>query len=269
MPLRYRLIALDVDGTLLNEAHELTPGTADAVRRAAAAGAEIVLCTGRGPSNAFYLLEELGLSGYLITHNGATNVHSEDRRLVHGFSYPLEQIQGIIDYCRETGIHYDVNGVFELYADRVSLEAQAMYDKFGLVPQRLVRLGDMEGPCYKMTLFGKPEELDRLAGEWERTGCSLAPVRSDACFIDIMHPDASKGNALRNLAGLMNIPREQVLAIGNYYNDIDMLCFAGLGIAMANSPKEVKEAADEVTLSNNEEGVRAALLKHVLEDARC
>lgn len=264
MSLPYRLIALDVDGTLLNDDHELTKGTADAVKQAAAMGAQIVLCTGRGASQAFHLLEELGLSGILITHNGATTVHSGDRTLLHGFSYSMREAAGVIEYCRANGIHYDANTVYELYADKVDEETQAMYDKFNIVANRVEDLGRLEESCYKMTLFGTAEKLDRLNAEWDRIGCSLARIRSDICFIDVMHPQASKGNALRQLAEQLKVPREQILAIGNYYNDIDMLRFAGLGVAMANSPDEVKQAADEVTLSNNEDGVRAVLLKHAL-----
>ncbi|WP_438448626.1 Cof-type HAD-IIB family hydrolase [Gorillibacterium sp. sgz5001074] len=263
MSMPYRLIALDVDGTLLNDAHELTPGTKEAVRAAAEAGAEIVLCTGRGASNAFYLLEEMGLSGMLITHNGATTVRSEDRGLVQSFAYPLDRIRNLLDYCRKEGIHYDANSVYELFADRISPEAEAMYARFGITPVKLDDIYSMEGLCYKVSLFGTPEQLDRLDQVWDTLECPMVPIRSDARFTDIMHPDASKGHALRKLAVRMGIPREQILAVGNYFNDIDMLRFAGLGVAMANSPEEVKQAADEVTLSNNEEGVRAVLMKHL------
>jgi Cof subfamily protein (haloacid dehalogenase superfamily) len=264
MAVPYRLIALDVDGTLLNTEHQLSEGTKDAVRRAVQTGASIVLCTGRGPSETFAVLEELGLSGTLITHNGATTVHSGDRALLHGFSYSLEDIGMLIRYCREHGVHYNTNDIFDLYIDRITPDAETMYGIFGIHPIRVDDLSGLERPVYKSTLFGSVEALDRLTADWQAIGCKLHPIRSDDRFIDVMHPEASKGNALRKLSGMLGIPREQVLAIGNYYNDIDMLRFAGLGIAMANSPEEVKEAADEVTVSNNEDGVRAALLKHVL-----
>lgn len=79
-----------------------------------------------------------------------------------------------------------------------------------------------------------------------------------------MHPEASKGNALKNLAVQLGIPQEEVLSIGNYYNDISMLTYAGLGVAMDNSPLEVKAAANAVTGTNNDSGVRDALVKYCL-----
>lgn len=266
MAVPYRLIALDVDGTLLDDRHELSAGTKDAVRRAGEAGASIVLCTGRGPTETLDVLKELDLSGTVITHNGATTVHSGDNILLHGFSYTIGDIAALIRYCRDKGIHYNINGVFDLYIDRTTPEAQYMYDKFGITPIPVADVFEHESPIYKCTLFGPVEALDRLTEEWPSIGCSLQPIRSDAQFIDVMHPDATKGNALRKLSELLGIPREQVLAIGNYYNDIHMLQFAGLGIAMANSPEEVKAAADTTTVSNNEDGVRAALLQYVLNE---
>lgn len=79
-----------------------------------------------------------------------------------------------------------------------------------------------------------------------------------------MHPESSKGNALKHLAAELGIPQEQVLSIGNYYNDISMLTYAGLGVAMDNSPVEVKAAADVITGTNNDNGVRDALVKYCL-----
>jgi len=90
-------------------------------------------------------------------------------------------------------------------------------------------------------------------------------LRSGDFFIDLMHKDASKGAALQKLAEKRGIPAENVMAIGNYYNDITMLTYAGLGVAMDNSPLDVKAAADAVTASNNEEGVKRALEKYCLE----
>jgi Cof subfamily protein (haloacid dehalogenase superfamily) len=264
--LPYRLIALDVDGTLLNDDHELTEGTKDVVQRASMAGASIVLCTGRGPSNTLYLLDEIGLKGYLITHNGAATLKSEDGSLMHGFSYGMKEASSVLVRCRERGIHYDINSVFDMYIDQVTPTVQAMYDKFGVEPIHIEDVLVYDEPVYKISLFGTGEALDAMEAEWHDMECGLLPIRSGEQFIDLMNPLATKGNALRKLAAMMDIPREEILAIGNYFNDVAMLEFAGLGIAMDNSPEGVKAAADEVTLSNNENGVRAALLKHLFNE---
>lgn len=260
----YELIALDVDGTLLNDDHVLTDGTREAVRRAYEAGISIVLCTGRGPANSIYLMEELGLEGTLIAHNGAATVLSGERRLVHSFDFPVVQLAELVAYCREQGIHYDANTTFDMYIDRITPREQDMYVKYGIRPIRVEDVIGLEEEIQKFTLFGSKEDLDRLEQEWADIGCPLLPIRSGDYFLDIMHPLATKGNALRMVAESRGISRERVLAIGNYYNDIAMLEFAGLGVAMANSPEAVKAAADLVTVTNNEEGVRRILLEHVI-----
>src|SRR5690606_21610872 len=102
--------------------------------------------------------------------------------------------------------------------------------------------------------------MDKVEADWRmQQPNELVVLRSGDEFIDIMHPDASKGNALRVFTQALGIAPSEVLAMGNYYNDVDMLRFAGLGIAMANSPEDVKQAADEVTVSNNEGGVYLSL----------
>ncbi len=260
----YRLIALDVDGTLLNDEHQLTDGTKEAVRLAHKAGATIVLCTGRGPSNSFYLMEELGFQGVLIAHNGAATVMSEDKRLIHSFAYHMHDLAGLVEYCRSTGIHYDANTAFEMYIDRITPREQDMYVKYGIRPNRVEDVVKLQEPVQKFTMFGTMEQMDRLEAEWPQIGCEMSPIRSGDFFVDVMHPEATKGNALKKLAESLAVPREQVLAAGNYYNDIAMLEFAGLGIAVANSPDKVKEAADLVTVSNNEEAVRRILEEYVL-----
>lgn len=103
-----------------------------------------------------------------------------------------------------------------------------------------------------------------MFAEWSEWPQKLNMLRSGDFFIDLMHKDASKGAALQKLAEKRGIPAENVMAIGNYYNDLTMLTFAGLGVAMDNSPQEVKDAADAVTASNNEEGVKLALEKYCL-----
>lgn len=261
---QYKLIALDVDGTLLTDDHQLTPATKDALNRVRQLGAHIVLCTGRSPSITMPIMEELGLEGLMITHNGAATVDVSDNRVLHRYSFALEEVRPVLDYCRREGIHFDLNTEFHLYVEELSEEALETYRKYGLEPTRVDDIAAVGNTFLKSTLAAPPEKLDQLERDWPTLGCSLNMLRSDAVFIDLMHPDANKGNALKQLADILGIRREEVLAIGNYFNDIDMIRFAGTGIAMGNSPEEVRRAADDVTLSNSEDGVAVALYKYVL-----
>ncbi|MBH5318181.1 HAD family phosphatase [Paenibacillus sp. GSMTC-2017] len=263
MEIKYKLIALDVDGTLLTDDHQLLDEVREAVREAAGKGAEIVLCTGRGPMGAFPVLEELGLSGTLITHNGAATVQSVDRSVL--FQYDIDQryIGEFISYCREFDIHYDLNTAFEMMVEKMTPEAAEMYKIHQAEPTVMSNGQQLPSGLVKLTLFGTKESMDFVQSYWEKRQTPLQIIRSGDLFIDVQHPGASKGEALRQLAEGRGIPREKILAIGNYFNDISMLQFAGLGIAMDNSPELVKEAADVVTGSNNDSGVASAIRAYI------
>ncbi len=259
----YSLLALDVDGTLLNDDHEITDVTRQALKALGSKGIELVLCTGRGPSNTLPLLEGLGQEGYVITHNGAATVRSKDRSIIHQFTFQRQDVQSLIEFCRAESIHFDINTVFDLYIETVTDDVAEMYEKFEIVPIRLKSLNDLEEAFVKFTMFGSMEQMDRIQSMWEELGCSLRMIRSGDQFIDVMHKEANKGNALRRFAEQKGLAPEAIIAMGNYYNDIEMLEYAGLGIAMDNSPEAVKAKADTVTASNNENGVYTALKQYI------
>ncbi|WP_138495557.1 Cof-type HAD-IIB family hydrolase [Paenibacillus pinistramenti] len=267
--MKYQLIALDVDGTLLMDDHTLTPGTAEIIRAAAAEGAEIVLCTGRAPQSSIPLMKEIGLEGSIITHNGAATVgfKGDAYSVIHEFPLDAKGLQPYFDYCREHGVHFDVNTTFELYvegADQLDQEVLDMYKQYLIVPKNLPDWAGFNEPVVKVTAAGTKEAMDKVQADWSLWDQQFNMLRSGDYFVDLMHKESSKGAALKQLAEKRGIAREQVMAIGNFYNDISMLTYAGLGIAMDNSPLEVKAAANDVTLSNNEEGVKAALEKYCL-----
>lgn len=265
--MKYKLIALDVDGTLINDHHELTQGTIETIRKIAEQGTEIVLCTGRAPDSSIPLMKQIGLEGYIITHNGAATVDTRNLDVVNEFALNPHGLEMYIDYCHKNNIHFDVNTTFALYvqgAAGLSKEALDLYGKFMIQPQELPGWADLSEPIVKFTVTATMEELDKVYADWSLWSQEFNMLRSGDFFIDLMHKEASKGAALQKLAAKRGIPAENVMAIGNYYNDLTMLTFAGLGIAMENSPLEVKAAANDVTLSNNEEGVKAALEKYCL-----
>ncbi|BBI32622.1 Cof-type HAD-IIB family hydrolase [Cohnella abietis] len=260
----YRLIALDIDGTLLNDHHEVTPRVREAVRAAAEQGAEIVLCTGRGSTSALSVLNDLGLKGTMITHNGASIIDSETREVLYDTVISHEHAQTYVTFFRERGIHYDMNTAFDLYVEQMNEEISQMYSNMLAIP--ILRSEEEGFPerMVKMSIFAPKAVLDEVEAEWIGWHHELQTVRSGDSFFDVQHLHASKGKALEQLANLRGIAREHILAIGNYYNDTAMITYAGWGVAMANSPNEVKAIADEVTISNNEDGVAVVLEQRVL-----
>jgi len=262
--MKFRMIALDVDGTLLNDHHEVTPRVRKAVRAAAEQGVEIVICTGRGSTSALPVLRELGLQGTMITHNGASVVDSSTREVIYETKIAHELAERYIAFFRERAIHFDMNTAFDLYVEEMKDEAERMYRN--LLAQPILRNSSDDFPEHlvKMSIFAPKAVLDEVEEEWKSWRHELQAIRSGDNFIDIQHLQASKGRALEQLATLRGIPREQILAMGNYYNDTGMIEYAGWGVAMDNSPAEVKSIADEVTVSNNEEGVAIVIEQRVL-----
>jgi Cof subfamily protein (haloacid dehalogenase superfamily) len=263
LKMKYAMIVLDVDGTLLNDDHELTETTKRSLRAVNESGLHIVLCTGRGPSNAIPILEQLGMEGVLITHNGAATVQTPERIVLNEYSFTITELKPLVYYCREHDVHFDANTAFDMYLEKMGPIETSMYDKFMLKPLNIPDLLALEKPVVKFTMFGEPAQMDTVEahlGE-DCLPSELHFIRSGTHFIDVMSTEASKGKALELLSRSWGIPRESILAMGNYYNDIEMIQFAGMGIAMDNSPDAVKAAADTVTLSNQEDGVHAALVK--------
>ncbi|MHA0857948.1 Cof-type HAD-IIB family hydrolase [Paenibacillus sp. CMAA1364] len=265
--MKYKWIALDVDGTLLNDDHEITKQTMETVQAVAQTGAEIILCTGRGPQNTIPFMEQMGLTGYVISHNGAATVKVDTKEVVHQSSMDYIALMPFIEFCRDKGIHFDVSTPFEMFVDNVDgLDEiiRGMYENYLTLPTKLPTWNEIKQPLVKFTMFDEMDAMDEIYKELSRWTFDLTMLRSGDFFIDVMSKEASKGNALKHLAKNRGIAQEEILAIGNYYNDISMLTFAGKGIAMDNSPLDVKAAADEITLSNNEDGVHSALLKYCL-----
>ncbi len=260
----FGIIALDVDGTLLNDEHALVPEVKEAVREAAQTGAEIVLCTGRGPRAAMPIMEELGLAGTMIVHNGGATVSSSDSHVISQFTLDSDKLKPFLETCRREGLQFDLNTAFDVMVEQLSEEARAVYQHLNVQPIMLKSGDPLPDGLIKMSVFGQIEGIDRVQRYWEGQAQTLQIIRSGDYFIDIQHPGASKGDALKELALQRGMPREQVFSIGNYFNDISMLQFAGLGIAMDNSPDAVKAAADAVCGSNNEAGAAAALRQYVL-----
>lgn len=260
----YKLLAFDIDGTLLDDQHRLSEKTKRMVRKAYDRGYIIAMASGRGPLSVFPIMEELEIDGPLITHNGAVIVHSRDRSIWHQEGFFIRELLPIITYCRDHGLVYDVNTAFEVYTEfDLTAEQREVYRRFFLDPVKLEDMFSLKEPVLKLTIFGSDEQITRALGDLNPYADTFHIVRSSVEFIDVMHERAVKGIALKSLCQKVDVPLSQTVAIGNYYNDLLMLREAGLGLAVANAPKDVQEAADRVIPSNNEEGV-ARFLEQLL-----
>ena len=262
----YRLLAIDLDGTLLTPQKLITPRTGDLLCQVARAGIAIVIATGQTSQVLRHECGALPLTAPQIIENGAIVVDIRSGTFLHEKLIPGELILPTLDILHSFGLHRAYHTYERVYVDKNTPRANKWYrppvppaieveDVACLYPQRCIKvagIGDAE------TLRDKRRELERIF-----TG-KLYVTQSSYDIIEFLHPEVSKGNALKAIAADLGIAPREVVAIGDNHNDIGMIRFAGLGVAMGNAHDEVKAAADYVTLSNDEEGVAKVIEEFIL-----
>lgn len=259
----YRLVALDVDGTLLDPSHTLTPRTRDAVRAAQRRGTVISLATGKLLASVGPLLAELGVGGLHITCNGAALMDAGTGSPVATWSLSDAHIemalQAIHALAPDMAVAwYTTDAIYTDGPHGLLDETLATYHEPPV--RHVARLDQSLPPPLKFLMTGDHGQLlDLRDGLSERIGSHMTVTRTTADFVEVMAPGVSKGVALRELAARLDIPHEATVAMGDGENDITLLDAAGLGIAMGNSMPALFPHAAQTALSNAEDGVAHAL----------
>ena len=264
----YRLIAIDLDGTLLTPSpHKvITPRTTDLLCQAAASGIAIVIATGQRYPVLQHICANLPLTAPQIIENGAVIVDIRSGAILHKKMLPTEYILPALETLRTFGFYRAYHTEDEVYVDRDTPRALHWYRP--PVPP-VIQVADVASlypqPCIKVVGIGEESKLRQKRHELEGIFAGkLYVTQTSFDLIEFLHPAVSKVNALKQIAADLGIAPPEIVAIGDNHNDIGMLQFAGLGVAMGNAHDEVKEVADYVTASNAEEGVAAVLEKLVL-----
>lgn len=265
------LIAIDMDGTLLNPDKKLTPEVNAAVQEAKQAGIRIVLCTGRPFPGVTDTLHQLSLENegdFAITYNGALVQKTDTGEVAVNHTMNHEDYVTLQTAAKEAGVHFHAihnEGVFTPNADISEYSVMEAYINQMPLFYRKPEEMDPHTSYNKMMMIDKVEVLDagiaKMPQElWDR----YTILRSEPFFLEFLNKQASKGTALKDLANVLGIPRERVMAIGDSGNDIDLIDYAGIGVAMENAIDEVKDVADVFTASNAEDGVAKAIRKYAL-----
>lgn len=261
-----KLVAIDLDDTLLKNDLTISPRAKEAIRQAAEKNVFVTLATGRMYCSALPYAQELGLDLPLITYQGALVKYADGREVYHR-PIPLALAKEVVDFILPYGYHLNVYIDDQLYMGKDSPEGQR-YLSLAKVPLHLVdNLSEaLTKEPSKLLIIAQPEELDNLSRDIrEAFGTGLNIVKSRSTFLEISHPQATKGTALMHLAKSLGLTAPQVMAIGDSLNDLDMLEYAGLGVAMSNAMPELKKAARFVTKTNNDDGVAEAIENFILK----
>lgn len=259
-------MALDLDDTLLGRDLVFTPRVRRAVQAAMDAGLMVTLATGRMFRSALPLARELGMTLPIICYQGALIKDPLTTEVLFHRPVPLENARQIIQMARNWGLHVNVYVDDELYVARVTPEAKS-YVRIAQVPVHPV--GDLleflKSPPTKVVIVSDEATIDRVMGDLRKMfGQTLYVTKSLPMFCEIAHPGCNKGTALAFLAAHLGVSREETVAVGDGLNDLEMVQWAGLGIAMGNAPQQLRDAAGWVTGPLQEDGAAQAL-ERILE----
>ncbi|MEW6573126.1 MAG: Cof-type HAD-IIB family hydrolase [Bacillota bacterium] len=263
---RVRLIAVDLDDTLLNSELRISSRVKRAVSRAVDQDVPVVLATGRMFAAAVPFARELALETPLITYQGAlVKEHLTGRELYHR-PVPLDLAVDVVEHISPTGFHLQVYVDDTLCMPRLTPEGER-YARISGVEPRVV--GDLlhflRVPPTKIVMIAPEREIDLLMPHLLSKYDGLLHIsKSKPHFLEFSEPQATKGEALKRLAAELGITREEVMAIGDGYNDIPMLEYAGVAVVVGNARPEIKAYAGHVTAGNDEDGVAIAIETLVL-----
>lgn len=265
----YKLIALDIDGTLITSEQHISPRTKAAIAKAKEQGVVFAIATGRMFRSALPFAEELGLDLPIIAYNGALVQNPRTHEVYVHYPIPLTVAKEIARRAKEEGLHLNAYIDDEVYVERITPEAE-VYMQLSQYPVRPVGCPldqFMTKPPTRLTLIslGNDARLRRFAAQVQedlQERLYVLPFAPD--YLELLHPAVSKGNALLKLAERLGILPEEVVAVGDGCNDMEMVQRAGLGVAMANADPALKEVADFITSSNDEDGVAEVIERFVL-----
>lgn len=262
----YRMIVLDLDGTLTNSKKEMTPRTREALLRAEKKGVKVVLASGRPTYGITALADELDFKtygGYILAFNGGRITDCSTGKVVYDQPLDPAVVPPLYDMVKAHGMemltYQDEKIAATRKANKYVLH-EAFINKMPVV-EYADFVNEVRYPINKCLVVGDPAPLHQLELQVvEAFKGRMDAYRSAGFFLECVPPGIDKSNSLRQLIKTLGISREQVIACGDGYNDQSMIEFAGLGVAMANAPKDIQDKADYITYSNEEDGVA-----HVVE----
>jgi len=262
----YKLIALDVDDTLLSDKLTVSEETKAALKAAIEQGVTVTLATGRMYASAVQIAKQINLNVPIITYHGSLVKTLLEGKVLYERYVPNEAAVQIQQYCLQHGLHLQLyvddllygmedNDIIKEYSDRSKIPYTIEPDFKKLINR----------PLSKMLIIDDPEKLDQVALELRAlVGADTFITKSKPHYLEITHKEGTKGHALRYMAGYLGCSMQETIAVGDSWNDHEMIEAAGLGVAMGNANDKLKEIADYVTLTNNEDGVRHVIEKFVL-----
>lgn len=266
-----KLIAIDMDGTLLNPQHEITPAVKEAIKAARDKGVAIVLATGRPFIGVLRYLVELDLQQkgqYCITNNGALVQQAASGDCVAEVTLNYNDYRYFEQLSRELGVHFQALTKSLLFTANKDISEFTVHESFLTgIPLRYRTVEEMDKTATfpKVMMIDPPEILDDAIRRIPQDVLERYTImKSSPYYLEILNKKVNKGAGVKILSERLGLAREEIMAIGDQENDLAMLDFAGTGVAMGNGIDSVKSVAQFITKTNREDGVAYAIEKFVL-----
>jgi Cof subfamily protein (haloacid dehalogenase superfamily) len=263
----YKLIVTDLDDTLLRDDQTISERSKQTVKKALDKGIIVAIASGRMYSSALPYAKALGLTGPILCCQGAQIADIETGRSIRITNVPLSLAMEVLRFAEQRGLYVQYYSPDIYFFEKTCEQSEYYRRTSGIHGEELGRKCSetLSEPPVKLLIIAEPQQIRQAYTEAvQQFGDQLAIAISKSNYLEFTHPDANKGKSVEGLAQLLGVPREQVMAVGDALNDLPMLQFAGLGVAMGNGDETVKAQADAVTTSNEEDGVAAAIEKYAL-----
>ena len=266
----YRLIALDLDGTLTIAEKIINPHTLSALLEAQRQGKRVILASGRPPYGIIPLAEQLEMEkygGFILSYNGGKLIDWQTKETIFQQTLPDELLPIIYNCSRVSGfpvMTYIGKEIFTEAPDDKYVAHASFINKMKIHGVSDF-LNEIERPLNKCLIVGEPDGLHQLEVEMkEKFGHLMGIFRSQPFFIEVVPLGIDKAKTLEVLLKKLGLSRENLIAVGDGWNDISMIEYAGLGVAMNNAQDEVKAKADYITINSNENDGVAEIVENFL-----
>lgn len=266
-----KILALDIDGTLTNTEKEITPRTLEKIIEVQEKGHVVAIASGRPLPGIRKIAETIELDrfgGYILAFNGGRIVNYKTGDIAYQATLDNDVVREIYDYCKKVGcgmVTYDGERVIT----GTNIDGYMIFEA-RINNMEIMRIDNfkeyIDFPLNKCLLTADSELAEKIEVELSgKYGDRVTIFRSEPYFVEIMPQNVHKATSLEKLLEILGMKREDLIACGDGYNDLTMIDYAGVGVAMANAQDIVKEHADYVTLSNDEDGLVPVIDRFVLD----
>ena len=273
--MKYKLLVLDVDGTLLNDEREISKRTLAALLKVQQMGVRIVLASGRPTYGLMPLAKTLELGnygGFVLSYNGCQIIKAQNGEILFERRINPEMLPYLEKKARKNGFAiftYHDDTLITDSPDNEYIKNEALLNNLKIIREDEFSTAIDFAPCKCMLVSDKEKALIGLEQHWEkRLAGTLDAFRSEPYFLEVVPCGVNKANTLGALLEHLGVTREEVIAVGDGVCDVTMLQLAGMGVDMGHSQDSVKVCADYVTASNEEDGVALAVEKLILAEVR-